>query len=463
MLRHHTRLLTELPYPLLTGECCRRCLANGVVVPQTSQLLINDRYYQTDDWTNVTPKILSYIGANKHIQRNHPLSIVRQRIVNYFHRIYKTSRGNPLFSVYDLLSPVVTVQQNFDHLLIPEDHVSRRKSDCYYVNRSQLLRAHTTAHQVDLISSGLDNFLVVGDVYRRDQIDRTHYPVFHQLDAVRLVTKNKLFERNPGLEILEKNWQQMLPSSYSERTFDSTSLSKCQDQFKQPCHTLEAVKLLEHELKQTLIGLTKDLFGSMIQYRWVDTYFPFTQPSWELEIMHDGNWLEILGCGIMRHEILQHSGAGNSIGYALGLGLERLAMILFKIPDIRLFWSNDTGFLSQFSENDLQKLSTYKAISQYPQCSNDLSFWLPTGIEVDEGGFVANDFYDLVRSVAGDMVEQVMVEWKELKVKSTKSEKVLFSDQTGGCISTFKKRTHQCLFSYNLSSHGEDSNSNGSQ
>lgn len=165
---------------------------------------------------------------------------------------------------------------------------------------------------------------------------------------------------------------------------------------------------MEHELKQVLLGLAQDLFGSKIKYRWVDTYFPFTQPSWELEIYYKDNWLEVLGCGIMRHEILQQSGAQNSIGYAFGLGLERLAMVLFDIPDIRLFWSNDSGFLTQFSEKDLNKLNKYKPVSQYPQCKNDLSFWLPQGIDV-ENGFVPNDFYDLVRTVAGDVVEQVNI------------------------------------------------------
>lgn len=390
-----------VPVRCLTSSSRSHLPANANAA-EPSQLEINGVSYAVDNWTNVTPKILSYMGLRKHLQPNHPLSIIRQRIVNYFYKSYTTSRGNPLFSVYDKLNPVVTVQQNFDNLLIPLDHVSRNRSDCYYINKKHLLRAHTTAHQVDLISSGLDNFLVVGEVYRRDEIDSTHYPVFHQLDAVRLVTKDKLFERNPDLEIFEKDWRE----SEGNKSQVIHSSSKCLDQSKQPCHTLEAVKLVEHELKQVLVGLAKDLFGPKIQYRWVDTYFPFTQPSWELEIFYKGNWLEVLGCGVMRHEILQQSGAHNSIGYAFGLGLERLAMVLFDIPDIRLFWSNDSGFLSQFSENNLYKLAKYKPVSVYPQCKNDLSFWLPAGVDVDNG-FVPNDFYDLVRTEAGDVVEQV--------------------------------------------------------
>lgn len=114
-----------------------------------SALQIANRSYDTDDWTNVTPKISSYIGRNIYAQPNHPISIVRQQIVNYFYKTFVNSKGNPQFSVFDALHPVVSVQQNFDQLLIPADHVSRAKADCYYVNRHQLLRAHTTAHQVN--------------------------------------------------------------------------------------------------------------------------------------------------------------------------------------------------------------------------------------------------------------------------------------------------------------------------
>lgn len=183
------------------------------------------------------------------------------------------------------------------------------------------------------------------------------------------------------------------------------SSEKCIDQVKQPCHTVEAVKLVEYEMKSVLESLVKTLFGSKIKYRWVDAYFPFTAPSWELEIFHNDNWMEILGCGIMRHEILLKAGVRSSIGFAFGMGLERLAMILYNIPDIRLFWSQDSGFLNQFNESELNKNFKYKAISAFPQCANDLSFWLPEKLPID--AFSANDFYDLVRDIGGDIVEQV--------------------------------------------------------
>lgn len=80
-------------------------------------------------------------------------------------------------------------------LLTPKDHVSRSKKDCFYVNKDYLLRSHTTVHDVELIKSGLNSFLTFGDVYRRDEIDAKHYPVFHQCDGVRIFTKDEVFER----------------------------------------------------------------------------------------------------------------------------------------------------------------------------------------------------------------------------------------------------------------------------
>lgn len=210
--------------------------------PSSIELL--GQKYPTDDWTNITPKVISKLGVNLHTTKHHPLCHVRQRIVNYFYKCYRNRSGNPIFSVFDNLNPVVTVQQNFDSLLVPEDHPSRNKTDCYYVNSGTLLRAHTTAHQAELVSMGLNNFLIVGDVYRRDEIDSTHYPIFHQVDAVRLCTAEEVFENvqnSEGLKLFEHRG------------------NECTE--KQGCHTLEAVKIMEHELKTILVGLAQAIFG----------------------------------------------------------------------------------------------------------------------------------------------------------------------------------------------------------
>lgn len=366
--------------------------------------MVNNKEYVADNWTTITPRIQSYLPRRIYMQKDHPLSILRKEIVGYFYKHFVNSRGNPLFSVFENLDPVVTTQQNFDDLLIPIDHVSRRKSDCYYLNKDYLLRAHTTAHQVDLLKSGLNNFLVVGEVYRRDEIDSTHFPVFHQLDAVRTIHRDKLFPDRSDLQIFETTYDPTNVQQFVDVNVDP----KLIDQNKQPCHTIEAVKMIEHEFKTVLVGLAQHLFGHDVKYRWVDAYFPFTHPSWELEIWHNGEWLEVMGSGIMRNEIMARSGMHNSIGWAFGLGLERLAMVLFKIPDIRLFWSDDTGFLSQFSEGKALKAMEYTPVSVFPQCKQDISFWLPDKMQHDD--FAVNDFYDLVRNIAGDIVEQVRID-----------------------------------------------------
>lgn len=350
-----------------------------------NEIIVNKISFKTDNFTNVTPKILSHLNTNLHTKKYHPLSLVRQRLVNYFYKTYVTNRGNPIFSIYDNLSPLVTIEQNFNSLLIPENHPSRAKTGCYYINQKYLLRAHTTAHQSELIQSGLNAFLIIGDVYRRDEIDKTHYPVFHQADGVYIKSRNCVFPNDDSLQLFEKG-------------NNTTGTGREQ---KQACHTLEAVKLMEYDLKSALENLAKELFGNDIEYRWVETYFPFTQPSWELEIFHSNQWMELLGCGIMKQDILQNAGAGDNIGWAFGIGLERLAMCLYNIPDIRLFWSSDTGFLNQFITDNVAAKINYKIISHYPQCTNDISFWLPGS------DYSSNDFYDLVRSIGGDIIEQV--------------------------------------------------------
>lgn len=99
------------------------------------------------------------------------------------------------------------------------------------------------------------------------------------------------------------------------------------------------------------------------------------------------------------------AGAGNKIAWAFGIGLERLAMKLFGIPDIRLFWSKDERFLSQFRDNKIVK---FKAFSKYPPTYKDVSFWISEK-------YTANNFYEIVRSTAGDIVEKVSL-FKTLKV-----------------------------------------------
>ncbi|XP_014678978.1 PREDICTED: phenylalanine--tRNA ligase, mitochondrial-like [Priapulus caudatus] len=329
---------------------------------------IDGESFPRDRLTNVTPRIASHVARDLPDRRRHPLWHVKNRIRDYFHATYRKSGRTPLFSLCENLSPIVTIEQNFDSLLTPTDHVSRSPADSYYVNEGRMLRAHTSAHQRDLVRMGLDAFLVVGDCYRRDEIDASHYPVFHQCEGVRLFTEHQLFGRVEG------------GSELHIHTGDANGLPRRPE--RQQSHTLEAVKLAEHDLKVALEGLARNLFGDDIQLRWVDTYFPFTHPSWELEIYWKDDWMECLGCGIMEHKILESAGAGNKIGWAFGLGLDRLAMLLYDIPDIRLLWSEDSGFLSQFDFDDSSAPVKYQPISIYPQCTSDMSFWTRTAIQL---------------------------------------------------------------------------------
>ena len=193
-----------------------------------------------------------------------------------------------------------------------------------------MLRAHTSAH-----SDGLQSVSCKADVYRRDEIDSSHYPISHQMEGMRLFSREELFKSNGGED--------------SELVLFETDPSLREETSKkQAPHTMDAVKMMEFNMKETLIKLMKELFGSDIETRWTTCYFPFTHPSYELEIKFQGEWMEMLGSGIMRQPVLENGGVTDRIEWAFGLGLDRLAMLLFDIPDIRLFWSKDKRSIEQF-------------------------------------------------------------------------------------------------------------------
>jgi len=194
-------------------------------------------------------------------------------------------------------------------------------------------------------------------------------------------------------------------------------------------HSPQEVEAIAAHLKKTLEGVVVELFSRAkkaavaagdsertktepLKVRWVEAYFPFTSPSWELEIFWQGDWLEILGCGVSKQELLINSGVPYQLGWAFGVGLERVAMILYSIPDIRLFWSKDERFLSQFSSMD--QINTYVPFSKHPACYKDISFWLRSssssaggGLNANAQDFHENDFMEIVREIGGDRVEDV--------------------------------------------------------
>ena len=222
-----------------------RCQLNTTPLSwKSSELSVHGQKFLSDEWTNITPKILSLSERKLHLNKKHPLGLIKQRIVDFMYSRFNNVRGNPLFSVHQNLSPIVSMHQNFDSLLVPKDHLSRKKSDSYYINKDLMFRAHTSAHQSELISMGLDNFLVVGDVYRRDAIDASHYPIFHQMEGVRLFESHNFYDKVKG------------PKADLQVFEDGV---RCND--KQEFHTLDSAKVLELDLKDCLLGLAKELFG----------------------------------------------------------------------------------------------------------------------------------------------------------------------------------------------------------
>lgn len=285
---------------------------------------------------NITKSITEKMNRNIHNTPNHPIEIIKKKIYSYFGSTFKT---------YDTLSPRVDVVENFDKLLIPQHHPARSFSDTYYFDEETCLRTHTSAHQNELLSGGCERFLVTGDVYRKDEIDSCHYPVFHQMEGVCVV--------DDSLDVQE-------------------------------------------EFKRKLVGLVDYLFPGC-EYRFNDDYFPFTDPSLEIEVKFNGNWLEIMGGGIVQGKIMENCGLKGKKAWAFGLGLERLAMILFKIPDIRYFWTTDERFLKQFKSGEIVEFKEY---SKYPPCHKDVAFWL-------NEDYNYNNFCEIVRELGGDFVEDI--------------------------------------------------------
>ncbi len=302
--------------------------------------------------SNITPGIQSKIGKNLHNKENHPIEIIKRKIYNFFGEDFKK---------FEDLNPIVKIEDNFDKLLIPKDHPARSVSDTYYYDENHVLRTHTSAHQNEILLAGHKKFLATGDVYRKDDIDASHYPVFHQMEGV--------------------------------------------------CIMEEGQNAVD-ELKKTLSGLIEVLFPGC-EYRFNEDYFPFTHPSFEVEVMFQGRWMEVLGCGVVQPKIMENCGLADKTAWAFGLGLERLAMVLFKIPDIRYFWSDDERFINQFQSGDIIEFKPY---SSYPPITRDMAFWTDVN-------FAHNNFCEIVRETGGDLVENVSIVDEFVHPKTGKTSK----------------------------------------
>lgn len=301
------------------------------------------------DYSNITTSIQKKIGINLYNKKDHPIEIVKNFIYTYF-----DSCNIPNLSKFDEFTPYVSVEDNFDKLLIPKDHPARKKTDTYYLNENVVLRTHTSAHQNHLLTSGYENFLVTGDVYRKDEIDKHHYPVFTQMEG-------------------------MIKLNHDENP--------------------------KEKLDFILGGLIKKLFPEF-EYRINDDYFPFTNPSYEFEIKNGNKWIEILGCGVVQPEIIKNNNtAGTYI--AFGLGLDRCCMIAFDIPDIRYLWSTDEKFLNQFKNKNFDQIK-FKPYSNLPNISKDISFWInEDNLDIKNNWSNENDFFELARDTFDDWIEEI--------------------------------------------------------
>ncbi|KAG6152895.1 hypothetical protein E4U37_003426 [Claviceps purpurea] len=399
-------------------SCSGRLLSKQTTKEPKGSVSIRGVTYETNPaWFNVPANVLDATSRRLHLQKDHPVQITRQ--------IIESSFSQPTYKHYSDYHPVVSTQQNFDSLGFPSDHPGRALSDTYYINDTTLLRTHTSAHQADVFrANASDGYIISADVYRRDAIDRNHYPVFHQMEGARSWDRNRV--PNGDVAAAVRADTAKLPKHHVQVEDPNPPFHEERNPL-QDCHSADEAQAIGEHLKRSLECMVVDIFSRAraaalksepdfvdepLRMRWVEAYFPFTSPSWELEVYYAGDWLEVLGCGVVRQSLYNNAGVPSQLGWAFGIGIDRIAMLLFKIPDIRLFWSRDQRFLSQFEgvSDRLDTLKRFVPFSKYPPCPRDVSFWLPSTSAAVGGtakGVHENDVMEIVRSVAGDVVEDV--------------------------------------------------------
>ena len=241
---------------------------------------------------SASDKPLELPKISKEIGTHHPINIVKDEIEQFL-----SSLG---FSI--VLGPEIeTEENNFDLLNINEYHPARQMHDTFYVeNKKRLLRTHTSPVQIRTMKDNKPPLAIIspGKVYRKDD-DSTHLPMFHQIEGM-LIDEGVNFSH----------------------------------------------------LKDMIYKIIHQIFGERIKIRFRPSYFPFTEPSAEVDILcgENNKWLEILGCGVINPKVLQNCNIDSNkySGFAFGLGIERIAMLKYGILDIREFYKSNLDFLSQF-------------------------------------------------------------------------------------------------------------------
>ena len=228
-------------------------------------------------------------GRTREFGTLHPVTTTIIEISNFFVSMGFDIRSGP---------EAESEYYNFEALNIPEDHPAKDMHDTFYLDNGALLRTHTSPVQIRTMEKQDPPIRIIspGRVYRKDS-DLTHTPMFHMIEGL----------------VLEEN------ASFSV-------------------------------LKGMLKDFINDFFGNQTELRFRPSYFPFTEPSAEVDIKWKKGWLEILGCGMVHPNVLEMSGINSKkySGFAFGLGPERMAMLKYNIPDLRSFFENDLRFLKQF-------------------------------------------------------------------------------------------------------------------
>jgi phenylalanyl-tRNA synthetase alpha chain len=237
---------------------------------------------------------ISLSGKGQEVGGLHPVTRTMERIETFFRGIgFDVASGPEIEDDY----------HNFEALNIPAHHPARAMQDTFYFNPSTVLRTHTSPVQVRTMETTQPPIRIIcpGRVYRCDS-DQTHTPMFHQVEGL-LIDENISFA----------------------------------------------------DLKGILQQFLNVFFEDDLKVRFRPSYFPFTEPSIEVDIMRtnskgEESWLEVLGCGMVHPKVLEMSGIDSEkyTGFAFGMGVERFAMLRYKVDDLRMFFENDLRFLKQF-------------------------------------------------------------------------------------------------------------------
>ena len=229
-------------------------------------------------------------GRGQHAGGLHPITRTLERIEEFFGQVGFEIATGP---------EVETDYHNFEALNIPGHHPARAMQDTFYFDDGMLLRTHTSPVQIRVMSGSQPPIRIIapGRVYRCDAPDMTHAPMFHQVEGL-MVGEDVSFAH----------------------------------------------------LKGMVMDFLRQFFEADLEVRFRPSYFPFTEPSAEVDIRGQSGWLEVMGCGMVHPQVLENVNIDSEryTGFAFGMGAERLAQLRYGIDDLRLFFDNDLRFLEQF-------------------------------------------------------------------------------------------------------------------